>query len=306
MPPVRAPVLVRMAPLSGKRKAVGTRPADATRVCAMTDERRFSHSLVDTYLDCPRKAYYRYVEEVPSPKTAALVRGSACDEGWNEYLLRKIDGEDMPLEDLLTAVEENFRADVRKNGGVSEIDWGDSNARATLDSALELAAIWHGELGPQIQPTAVQVEYHRRLKSGRDFVGFTDYEGLVPLGVGDAMATVVGDNKTGSRAMPQGDADKALQPSAYGWLKDEPITFAFTRAIETKSGTHKTETILTSRSKAANEWYGEMVETVERGWVAGVFPPNPKSNLCSPKWCPFFERCQPHRTLSGPPAGEAE
>ena len=56
--------------------------------------RRFSHSLIDCFLDCPRKAYYRYVEEIPSPKSAALVKGSACDEAWNEALQAKLTGED--------------------------------------------------------------------------------------------------------------------------------------------------------------------------------------------------------------------
>ena len=45
----------------------------------MPELRRFSHSLIDTYLECPRKAFYRYVEGIESPKTSALVTGSACD-----------------------------------------------------------------------------------------------------------------------------------------------------------------------------------------------------------------------------------
>ena len=34
----------------------------------MPELRRFSHSLIDTYLECPRKAYYRYVEGIESSK----------------------------------------------------------------------------------------------------------------------------------------------------------------------------------------------------------------------------------------------
>jgi len=37
-----------------------------------TVPRRFSHSLVSTYLDCPRKAWFRYVETIPSPPAPAL------------------------------------------------------------------------------------------------------------------------------------------------------------------------------------------------------------------------------------------
>lgn len=257
-------------------------------------KRRFSHSLIDTYLDCPKKAMYRYVENTPSPKTAALVKGSACDEGWNLYLSHKQEtGEPLPLEELLEVVEESYRSDVRAQGGVDSVDWGDSNARATLDSTLDIATTWHAEIGPQITPTAVQVELHRELPSGRDFVGFLDWEGVVD------GSEVIGDNKTGKRRMAQGDADKGLQPFAYAWLKDESISFVFARAIDTGRNQYS-ELVWTGRSQADVEWYGQIVQQVERAFDEGIFPANPRSNLCGPKWCPYYERCMPHRVISTP------
>lgn len=261
----------------------------------MSEElRRFSHSLVDTYLECPKKAMYRYIERLPSPKTAALVRGSACDTGWNEYLERKIRGEIMPLEDLLEMVETAFRQDVRDQGGKEYVEWNGSSAGATLDSALEITALWHDQIGPRVTPTAVQVEYHIELPSGRDFIGFVDYEGAI-----DDRAGLTCDNKTGGRALAQSEADKGLQPSAYAWLKGEPIDFAFTRVIDTGKS-QKTEVVYTARSAGDVAWYGQLVNDVELGWEAGVFPANPKGFLCSQKWCPFYERCQPHRFVSAP------
>lgn len=269
----------------------------------MTEQelRRFSHSLIDTYLECPKKAMYRYVDRIPSPKTAALVRGSACDLGWNEYLLRKMDGLAMPLEDLLFRVEEEFRAEVANAGGKDEVEWNGSTAGDTLDSALEIAALWHDRIGPLIEPTGVQLEYHQTLPSGRDFIGFVDYEGTL-----NGRPGMTCDNKTGGRALAQSEADKTLQPYAYAWLKGEPIDFAFTRVIDTGK-TQKTEIVTTTRSEGDIAWYGELVEAVEAGWEASVFPTNPKSFLCSQKWCPYFERCQPHRFVSasrGPVATE--
>lgn len=255
--------------------------------------RRFSHSLVDTYLDCPRKAMYRYVENIPSPKSAALVKGSATDEAWNLALARKIAGEAPATDDIVGQTEQAFRRVVADEGGLSSIDWADADrkkaARAALNSAMTLSRVWATQLLPDIEPTAVQVELTRELPSGRKFIGFLDYEGLVE------GLPAIGDNKTGSRRMAKGDADKGLQPSAYAWLKDEPISFVFSRAIDTGSNTYS-EFVWTGRSEADNQWYASLVEQVERGFVAGIFPPNPRSNLCGPKWCPYFERCQPHRT----------
>lgn len=258
----------------------------------MSEPRRFSHSLVDCMLDCGRKAQYRYVDNVPSPKTAALVKGSACDRAWNYHLEQKMaTGEDLPLADLLEITEQEFRDDVREQGGVSGVNWGESNARAELDSALLLTKQWRTHLAPDIRPTAVQVEYHRTLASGRDFIGFVDFEGEV-----DGHAGVIGDNKTAGRRMNQGDADKALQPYAYAWLREAATDFVFVRAIDTGKS-QASEFVWTQRSLGDVDWYEGLVASVERQFERGDFIPNPKSFLCGPKHCPFYDRCMPHRVI---------
>jgi hypothetical protein len=259
--------------------------------------RRFSHSLVDTYLDCPKKAMYRYVDEVPSPKTTALVKGSATDEVWNDALILKMNAQPLSPTEIVERTEQVFRRIVHEEGGPSAVSWGEGEepkkaARTALGSAMTLSRVWATQLLPDIEPTAVQVELTKALPSGRTFIGFLDYEGIVEGVPG------VGDNKTGSRRMAKSDAAKALQPSAYAWLRGEPTSFVFSRAIDTGANSYS-EFVWTGRSAGDNAWYGQLVEDVERGFVAGTFPPNPKSNLCGAKWCPFFERCQPHRTVHG-------
>jgi hypothetical protein len=252
--------------------------------------RRFSHSLVETFLGCPRKAYYRYVENVPSPKSAALVRGSACDDAWTQALQDKIDGTTTDLESVLEITEQSFRDDVKGEGGVDSVDWGkDGSARKSLDSAIVLSRTWHRQLYPDIQPTAVQVRYSRTLASGREFIGFADYEGQV-----DDVPNVIGDNKTGSRRLFQGDADRGLQPSAYGWLRGEETQFVFTRVIDTGKSQYS-EKVWTKRSVEANDWYGQLVEEVEGAFVSGNFPPNPSSNYCG-RFCPYLAKCMPFNT----------
>jgi CRISPR/Cas system-associated exonuclease Cas4 (RecB family) len=256
----------------------------------VTELRRFSHSLIDTILDCPRKAYYRYVEGITSPKTAALAKGAACDEAWNYALqVKRDDGESVPVESLLEITSDAFAEVIENEGGANGIDWGDTNHSAERTSAMAMSKRWGTDLYPLIAADEIQVELHRTLPSGRDFVGFVDFIGNV-----DGTPGVVGDNKTGKRRMPTSDADKGLQPYAYAWLKDEPIDFVFARAIDTGSN-QSSEFVWTRREAGDINWYGELVEDVERMFDAGNFPPNPKSNLCGRKWCPYFERCQPHR-----------
>lgn len=254
---------------------------------AMTEEplRRFSHSLVEDFLRCPRHAYERYIEHSPEPKGAALIKGSACDHAWNQSLTERIEkGEHARLEDLLEITEQAFRDDVSDSGGVSECDWGDSSPRAELDSALRMTKAWRNQLAPDIVPTAVQVEYHRPLATGRDFIGFVDYEGSVDGALCSA------DNKTSRRRMAADDAEKALQPTAYAYLKNEPIDFAFTRVIDTGKSV-STETVWTSRNERDIEGYREILNQVETAWEIGLFPPNPTSTFCGPNRCAFWARC---------------
>jgi len=105
-----------------------------------TVPRRFSHSLVSTYLDCPRKAWFRYVETIPSPPAPALIIGSACDEAWNYALQTKLEIEtDLGPCMVQDVAEQAFRDRVHAEGGVDAIDWGeDGSARKSLDSALRL------------------------------------------------------------------------------------------------------------------------------------------------------------------------
>ena len=232
---------------------------------------------------------YRYVEAIPSPKTASLVRGSACDEAWNYALQGKLeDGEIIPVDSLMEITEQAFRDVIKAEGGTDSVDWGDTSARESLESALRLSKAWRLQLYPDINPTAIQVRLTRTLDSGREFIGFADFEGLI-----DGIPAI-GDNKTGARRLAKNEADRGLQPFAYAWLKDEPTTFVFVRAIDTGKST-STEMVWTARSAGDNAWYGQLVADVERGFELGNFPPNPKSYLCGPKFCPYFERCMPHR-----------
>lgn len=258
----------------------------------MSKLRRFSHSLIEAHARCPKFAMYRYVEEIPSPKGKALIKGSACDAAWNHDLMHKIDtGKDLPVDDLLELTEQAFKQESEAN----EVDWEGSSADVELAAALRLTRTWRTQLAPDIEPTAVQVRYSRTLPSGREFLGFVDIEGAV-----DGAAAVI-DNKTASRKFAAGDTDKSLQPYAYAYLKEAPIDFVFARAIDTGKS-QSSEFAWTHRSTGDIDWYTDLVSQVERGWEAEIFPPNPTGPFCGPTKCPFFERCQPHRTVSGPAA----
>lgn len=245
------------------------------------DLRRFSHSLVQTFLQCPNKAFLQYVEKIRTPLGVPLLKGQATDSAWNDALTYKMEtGLDIGEKDLLERTEQAYKDALESIGGASEVAWNGDTEIDVRDSTLRLSKTWRNELLPQIEPKAVQVELHRELPSGRDFVGFLDW-------VGDFDGTPsVGDNKTGKRRQSQDEADRNLQPTAYAWLAASPIRFVFARAIATDKSSYA-EAPVTERGWSDVTWYDEMIRQVEIAWSCSWFPPNPTSTFCG-KTCPFY------------------
>ena len=244
-----------------------------------------SHSSISTFLRCPRQWAFAYLEGLRRPPGVALIKGSAVDAGLTHNLRQKVESHiDLPTVDVLEATEMAFRADVDRNGGQSEIQWDGSNFARGLDSAIDLTALHMDHHAPHIQPTEVQLELHRTLPDGRDFVGHLDF----------VTAAGVGDWKTGGKKMGQSAADSDRQPDAYAYLLDTPIDFTFWRAIDT--GTRlSTEVVSTHRDQSQINWFEGQAVDVSTAINAGVFPPNTSGWHCSPKFCGFFQLCMSGR-----------
>jgi CRISPR/Cas system-associated exonuclease Cas4 (RecB family) len=247
------------------------------------DVDHLSFSSVSTYLRCPRQWAYAYLENIRRRPGVALIKGGAVDKAASANLTQKLTSNtDLHVDEVKEMAEDAFRSAVDREGGASEIDWDGQNQARALDSTIGLTDVHMRHHAPRIQPAYVQLELHRDLPDGRDFVGHIDYV---------TTDSVVGDVKTGSRRMGQDAADSDLQPSAYGFLINEPIAFEFARVIDT--GTRRYEEVVTTgRDRRAIDWFSGLVDDVSRGINAAVFPPNPNGWHCSQKFCGYWNRCQ--------------
>lgn len=245
-----------------------------------------SHSSVSTFLRCPRQWAYAYVEGLRRKPSVALLKGSAVDTGLSLNLEQKIETRtDLPVDDVLQVSEADFRSRVDKEGGVSEIEWDGGNLAKGLDSTINLARLHMVEHAPHIQPVSVQLELHRTLSDGRDFVGYIDFM--------DEAGNIC-DWKTGKARMGQSSADTDMQPTAYSFLLDKPSNFTFYRAIDTGKNVSG-EVLETSRSEMQINWYRDAVDDVSAAIDSGVFPANPNGWHCSPKFCGFYDMCMSGR-----------
>lgn len=245
-----------------------------------------SHSSVATFLRCPRQWAYSYLEGLRRPPGVALIKGSALDKAATFNLEQKrVTRRDLAVDDVLEVAEDAFRKDVDRNGGQSEVQWDGTNFARALDSAINLTSTHMKHHAPLIQPREVQLELHRELPDGRDFVGFVDFV---------EEDGTLSDVKSGSRRMAAGDADTDPQPSAYGYLAGEPVAFKFYRSIDTGSKlTH--EIVETGRDQRAIDWYEQKVLDVSAAINTGVFPPNDSGWHCTKRFCGYWERCMSGR-----------
>lgn len=245
-----------------------------------------SHSSISTYLRCPRQWAYAYLEGLKKPPAAALIKGKAVDDGLSFNLRQKVDSrEDLPMDDVLHVTESAFRDEVDKQGGRDEVNWEGASFASALDSAIGMTELHMTEHAPLIQPTEVQLELHRELPDGRDFIGFLDF-------VNEDGA--VCDWKTGKKRMGQGAADTDLQPHAYAYLMGEPITFFFYRAVDTGKS-QASEVLVTTRSEEQSAWYETAAADVSAAIDAGIYPPNPNGWHCSKSFCGYYELCMSGR-----------
>jgi len=235
----------------------------------MTELRRLSHSQVNMYLRCPRQYEFRYLRGLKVPPGAALVKGKAYDYVCNQNYSEKIKtGKD--VKDGMDFVPEGWRAAMDETGG--EVDWGSKNATQVAGELNDHARLFFAEIAPQVHPVAVQVEVRRE--------GFLAYIDVVD------DETRVRDNKAKGKLMGANEAHKDLQPTAYAYAMNTPITFAFD-----VSTPHKVGLYLTERDMADVAAYERLLDKLRAAIKTGIFLPNPTSKFCLPTWCGFWSRC---------------
>lgn len=232
------------------------------------------------YMRCPRSWAASYLDEMPSRMGSALVKGSAVDraaeENWKQ---KRTTARDLPLEDVQEIAENCFRDKVDEAGGRDEVDWSNEGFAGALDSVQRLVKVHMRDHAPLHTPVATQLKVSRKLRDGRDLIGYLD-----------AIAedgTVI-DVKSGSRRMSQADADTDLQASAYGWLLQRPIAFDFMRVIDTGRSPAHSEVISTHRGANSLKWFDELANNISTLIDDAVYPTIP-GYWCN--YCPLQNSC---------------
>lgn len=252
---------------------------------------KFSFSKANTFSLCPRKSFHRYVMREREPAGPALLFGRGVHEGVEEDNRAKLRGEELPLESIVEAGVEAFKAEASKEGIKGDVD----GFAREFDRQVEV----YQEAGirRQIHPAPDSIEAAFRIEAK---VGDVEH-GFAPVLIEGYCDVVSVDEKTGERRLI--DYKSAARPTSQKEAENHlqlavEATGAQAEAAQivtmVKMGKQKPTTKITApvrntkdRFDKAMMFLAENIHGFRRALITGDFP------KCAPTsfWCNYGKSC---------------
>jgi putative RecB family exonuclease len=247
-----------------------------------------SASQVQTYLGCPLKYRFQYVDKIPRPwRAAALAFGTSIHAAIEWFQRERMAGR---------------TPDVARAVSIFEADWFAQNLEVLVfpdkesreshkEKGVRMLPAYLETLGPAL-PVAIEEPFEVDLydpETGEDLgvrvKGFVD---LVEEG------NVLADVKTAGRALENGGLERHLQLSIYALafllLHGSIPRLRLDMIMKTK--VPRVDRLETERSLPDLAWTARLIARTARAIERGNFFPNP-SWRCSE--CEYFANCQAWR-----------
>lgn len=243
----------------------------------------FSVTQLTTYLGCPRKYLFRYVERrVAERRSAELALGSAVHSAIEWWMGERLQGRE-PTDE---AVARLFRVDWHAQVAADEYDFEDKTPEAYKAVGEQLVALF-----------VTRFRSEPPMRSEERFEVFvSDPRSGEPLPVPFiGIFDLVGDDSVGeikTAAKKNGLDTYALQLSAYQYahrqLTGRPARFRVIQLVKTK--TPRIEVEEAEVGATDEDWFAEVAVAAYRSVSSGVaFHPNP-SWMCGR--CEFWGACR--------------
>lgn len=244
-----------------------------------------SYSAISLYLSCPENFRRKYIERQPTIATPALVFGSAFHNTVEQYLTQRNE----PLTDIWS------RRWAHQVESELDCDWGAETPEQYHNDGIRLLS----------SPDVVKMIDGIRLKTDDNGpMVERKLELRVPgvpipvIGYMDIMTAdgIPGDFKTSAYQWSQDKAREELQPTFYlAALNQAGYTvpgLRFRHYVVTKAKQPKAQVLEHQRTWDEILWLYELIQRVWNAIEKEVYPLNPSSWLCSPKYCSFWSDCR--------------
>ena len=271
--------------------------ADVQRLLA-----RMSPSGFDAWGKCEAAWMFRYVEGLWSPPSGAMAAGTGFDGVTNDFYLDRLAfGETMTEE----AVSDHFATSFKRAAADVE-NWGDESPGGLLDEGVRASRNWRAKIGVFVVPTKIQPKIEVEVELPEEHAepnsrfglsnritlpGYADLVGLVPGGI-EPVETVI-DHKFSKRPWGANDVLRETQPIVYSLALGIPrFQFHIARRLKTSRMKVLGRTIGEADRVGMLNRYAITRRKIAAACTTGDFLPNRKSNLCSRKWCGYWETCE--------------
>lgn len=235
------------------------------------------YSRIASYLECPRKYKYTYIDKLPSKPGPAMARGTAYHNTLEALLNWKIKKNDLAPLDLSKRAAVHYAHEERLSA--SETD--------RVVYAVEF--YWH-ELYPIHRPLAVEHSF-QITRGGIKLTGRIDL--VEDLGW-------ITDHKFSYDTWAETRAKYGCQPIIYQWAGIDDLEkrypgwqykgFAY-NIIRLFPSPLIQEIKIARVSQSESDWWEEQLDLLAKGIRNGVFFAHPGDRVC--QYCPYKDICKP-------------
>lgn len=252
--------------------------------------------------DCPARWEAKHLLGMRLPSSGAARLGTAVHAGTALFDQSRLDGHPLTAEEAAGALVDTLHGkdDAEGNG---EVDWGDTDPRSAEKIGLALHARYCADIAPHQDYTGVEVSCERLeiTDLGIALTGTTDRIRMLPDG-----QLGIADLKTGGRAVGSDGAavtqGHGPQMGVYELIAEfavgQPLT-APAQIIGLQTGkTASAQRVGTGEIHGArdallgDEERPGLLQHASRLIHSGSFYGNPKSVLCSARYCPAHATCK--------------
>ncbi len=238
-----------------------------------------SVSQVKTYLLCPLKYFYRYVQRLPTPKSSELALGSAVHSALEVNFTQKVQSrEDLPLAQVTDAFSDAWKMQVPETAFDQEEKPGQIK-----DEGVRIVGHYHSTVSPDIQPQRVEEKFELAFENAPyTFVGRVD---LV-----DSRGLII-DHKTTKRAPTPEQVRQDFQLTAYSLahrLTQGRPEAGLRLDVMVRTKTPKVLHLPAVRAPRDHARFLKLLGHVAKGIQSDLFYPNP--NFTCPS-CPYRQQC---------------
>jgi putative RecB family exonuclease len=242
-----------------------------------------SYSQISTYLTCPLRYKFHYVDLIPPAFTsAALTFGSSLHEAVAAYYQSRLEGDPIRPDQMLDV----YRDTWRNAEGVKFFN-GD-NAESLLQKAQQLISVFHDQVDPDVTIVGVEEFFEFNIEGLPPFQGYIDLIEESPEGI-----ITVADLKTAAKKMADNAVHSNLQLTAYSLgaaaLGFDPDQLTLRLDVLTKTKSPDMVRYETTRTQQERERFVKLVRQVWQAIEHHAFYPKEDWH-CSQ--CAYVDNCK--------------